>query len=137
MQCVHVEPFEAEAITFAFPLGVSGIDIGIRVEEGVPPGFDGVITSQGANSFLVTFAGGGSACCFNSVSDAQQSYPELNLFVQPRACGQSSGAGRIPLKPESCASRGLWLALMEEHAGSARNVSKPRARGLGCPRVYV
>jgi hypothetical protein len=83
VQFVSVEPFQLAPVTFAFHLGVTSIDIGIAVEEGVPPGFDGMITQQGAGSFMVTFAGGGGSCCFASVSEAQAAYPQLELFVQP------------------------------------------------------
>jgi hypothetical protein len=81
-QFVQVQPFTSAPVTYAFHLGESGIDIGIEVEEGVPPGFDGLIRSQGAGSFIVLFANGGGSCCFSSVSEAQQAYPTLNLYVE-------------------------------------------------------
>jgi hypothetical protein len=83
LQFLQVEPFQATPVVYAFHLGASGIDISIEVEEGVPPGFDGIIRPLGGNGFSIEFAGGGGTCCFDSVSDAQQAFPELNLFVSP------------------------------------------------------
>lgn len=81
LQFVRVEPFQAAPVLYAFHLGESGIDIGIDVEEGVPPGYDGLIAPVGDGRFTVTFASGGGACCFNSVTEAQDAYPALTLFV--------------------------------------------------------
>ncbi|MEY4546775.1 MAG: hypothetical protein RL685_2970 [Pseudomonadota bacterium] len=83
LQFVRVEPFRSTPLNFAFHLGESGIDIGIDIEEGVPPGFDGMISPLGDGRFIITFASGGGACCFDSVSEAQQAYPGMTLFVSP------------------------------------------------------
>jgi len=80
-QFVRVEPFFTAPVVYAFHLGESGIDLGIDVEEGVPPGFDGVIEPISGGFFSVTLLSGAGACCFGSVSEAQQAFPELNLFV--------------------------------------------------------
>jgi hypothetical protein len=80
VQSVRVEPFQVAPVLFAFHLGESGIDIGISVEEGVPPGYDGMINPVGDGRFSITFVGSGGACCFDSVSDARLAYPDLNLY---------------------------------------------------------
>jgi len=81
IQEVRVDPFRVTPLLYAFHLGESGIDIGIDVDEGVPPGFDGIIEPLGGGQFSVTLASGGGACCFTSVSEAQANYPDLTLFV--------------------------------------------------------
>lgn len=80
VQSVRVEPFQVAPVLFAFHLGESGIDIGISVEEGVPPGYDGMIEPVGDGRFSITFVGAGGACCFDSVSDARLAYPDLSLY---------------------------------------------------------
>jgi hypothetical protein len=80
VQPVRVEPGRSTPLTYAFHLGESGIDIGIEVEEGVPPGYDGLISPLEDGRFEISFAGGGGACCFDSVSEARDAYPSLFLF---------------------------------------------------------
>jgi hypothetical protein len=82
VQGVSVNPFITAPLFFDFHLGVSGIDIGINVDEGeVPPGFDGAVIFLGENQFMVSFPNGGGICCFGSVTEAVEAFPELTLFV--------------------------------------------------------
>jgi len=82
VQGVSVQPFIAAPLFYDFHLGVSGIDIGIHVDEGaVPPGFDGAVTPLGDGQFMVSFPDGGGSCCFASVTEAVEAFPDLTLFV--------------------------------------------------------
>jgi hypothetical protein len=81
VQFVRVEPFQAASLVFSFHLGQSAINIGLDVDEGVPPGFDGMISPLGDGRYIITFASGGGACCWDSVDEARQAYPDMTLFV--------------------------------------------------------
>jgi len=74
--------FQTTPVSFAFHLGESGIDLGVTVDEGVPPGYDGVIEHlPGEPRYSIEWSSGGGVCCFNSVAEAKASYPSANLFV--------------------------------------------------------
>ena len=76
---VSVSQFHATPVNFAFHLGESGIDIGVTVDEGVPPGYDGTIKRVNG-SYEVEWAGGGGSCCFSSVAEARSNYSWANLL---------------------------------------------------------
>jgi hypothetical protein len=81
VQYVSVEPFQAASLVFSFHLGQASINIGIDVDEGVPPGYDAMISPVGDGRYMITFAGGGGACCWDSVEEALLAYPDMNMFV--------------------------------------------------------
>jgi hypothetical protein len=70
---VRVEPFAETRLVFSFHLGQSAINIGI--DEGVPLGFDGMISPLGYGRYIITSASGGGACCWDSVDEARQAIP--------------------------------------------------------------
>jgi|GEM_PF-2928836 len=78
---VDVFEFRATPVNFAFHLGESGIDIGVTVDEGVPPGYDGIIKLAPNGSYEVIWSSGGGVCCFSSVADARASYAWANLLL--------------------------------------------------------
>lgn len=73
-------------VNFACHLGEGGIDLGVTVDEGVPPGYDGVIQRvpndpPGALRYQIEWTSGGGVCCFNSVAEAKAAYQYANFFV--------------------------------------------------------
>lgn len=84
---VGVSQFRVTPVNFAFHLGESGLDIGVTVDEGVPPGYDGAIRRvltdppQEPIRYQIDWSGGGGACCFNSVAEAKAAYQYANLYV--------------------------------------------------------
>jgi hypothetical protein len=83
-------------VSEAFHLGESGIDIGISVDEGVPYGYDGVITSTADGRYQIEFANGGGTYRFSSIADAQASYPQYRLLMPDSAtavCAQTLPRG--------------------------------------------
>ncbi|MGC4086794.1 MAG: hypothetical protein QM756_02635 [Polyangiaceae bacterium] len=82
VRSVQVSDFHVTELSYAFHLGASGLDIGISVDEGVPAGYDALIEQLPDGSYSITFASGGGACCFSSVEQARQAYPQLNMFVK-------------------------------------------------------
>jgi hypothetical protein len=84
-QMVSVAPYEASPVSYAFHLGESGIDVGVTVDEGIPPGYDArlVRTGPGASQYVLEWRGGGSICCFSSLAEAQASYSYANIYLAP------------------------------------------------------
>lgn len=84
-QNVFVTEFETVPVNYAFHLGESGIDIGVTVDEGIPPGYDArlVPTQPGSSEYSLEWRGGGSTCCFSSLADAQASYGNANIYFAP------------------------------------------------------
>jgi hypothetical protein len=81
-QYVSVAQFEASPVTFAFHLGQSGIDLGVTVDEGILPGYDGrVLHFSSGGSYSVELRGGSGSCCYNSFAEAQAAYPYSNLYL--------------------------------------------------------
>lgn len=80
-QEAHVRPFKATPVTYAFHLGESSIDIGVTVEEGVPPGYDArLYPSSSGSGYSLEFQDGGGICCFASLAAAQAAFPNANIF---------------------------------------------------------
>lgn len=84
-QWVHVSQYETTPVNYSFHLGVSGIDIGVTVDEGIPPGYDArlVPTGPGSSQYTLEWRGGGSVCCFTSLADAQANYSNANIYLAP------------------------------------------------------
>lgn len=81
-QPVNVVQYETTPVNYAFHLGESGIDIGVTVDEGIPPGYDArlVPTQPGSSEYSLEWRGGGSVCCFASLAEAQASYGNANIY---------------------------------------------------------
>lgn len=78
-------------VTFSFAVGKSQLSLGIAVSEGsappppgfVPEGYDGVVRPiPNDGRWELIWATGGGACCFDSVADAEASYPGYALYVR-------------------------------------------------------
>lgn len=76
-----VSSFEVTPVNFAFHLGESGIDIGVTVDEGLPAGYDGIIRRMSDGRYSIDFGNNSGACCFVSVAQAKESYPDKNFLV--------------------------------------------------------
>jgi len=81
-QLVYVLQYETTPVNYGFHLGESGIDIGVTVDEGIPPGYDArLVPSQpGSSQYVLEWRGGGSVCCFASLADAQANYGNANIY---------------------------------------------------------
>jgi hypothetical protein len=73
-QRVSVYAFRTTPATFAFHLGVSGVDVGITVNEGIPPGYAKIHTN-GPNWYGVEFDNDWWICCFTSIQEIKDQYP--------------------------------------------------------------
>jgi hypothetical protein len=81
VQEVEVAPFQSTPLVYAFRLGQSGLDIGIEVDELVPPGVDGIIVPESDGLFSVTLATDSVICCFQSETEAREAFPDLTLLL--------------------------------------------------------
>lgn len=84
-QYVFVAQYETTPVNYAFHLGESGIDIGVTVDDGIPAGYDArlVPTQPGSSEYMLEWRGGGSACCFTNLADAQANYGNANIYFAP------------------------------------------------------
>jgi len=84
-QRVNVAEYETALVNYAFHLGESGIDIGLTVDEGIPPGYDArlVRTQPEPSPYTLEWRGGGSICCFANLADAQANYGNANIYLAP------------------------------------------------------
>jgi hypothetical protein len=78
-QFVFVQAFEATPVLYDFQLGVSALDIGISVNEGIQPGYDGKIFSTLYGQYYIAWQGGGSDCCYETVSAALAAFPDKQI----------------------------------------------------------
>jgi len=81
-QYAPVKRFETLPITYAFHLGESGIDIGVSVDEGVPPGYDAAFVSTSTpGQYALEWPDGGQYCCFATLAEAQASFPSARIYA--------------------------------------------------------
>jgi hypothetical protein len=82
-QSFHVQYLQTTPLHFGFALGVSGVTIGIGVDEGtqIPAGYDGIIQPTADGRWQIDFGNNSGACCFSSPEEAQAAYPNKRLFV--------------------------------------------------------
>jgi len=78
-QYVNVQAFEATPVLYDFQLGVSALDIGISVNEGIQSGYDGKIFSTLYGQYYVAWSNGGSDCCYATVQAALAAFPDKQI----------------------------------------------------------
>lgn len=78
---VQVQPFTYSPVLFDFHLGKTEVDIGIRVEEGIPAGYDGMVVFSNW-PYAVQWLDGSADCCYNTVDDAAAAFPNKRLYAK-------------------------------------------------------
>ncbi len=76
-----VTPFKVTNVNFGFHLGASALDIGVSVDEGLPAGYDGQIVQLPDGRYMINWANGGGVCCFSSVDEIVQGYPQYHFLL--------------------------------------------------------
>jgi hypothetical protein len=80
-QFVAVKPFVTTPVSFAFHLGEAGIDLGVTVDEGIPPGYDGRLVAVSPGPYQVEWNNGGTYCCVTDLAQAQALFPGMLIYA--------------------------------------------------------
>jgi hypothetical protein len=76
---VSVQAFQTLPVIYDFHLGASSLDLGITVDEGVLPGYDGKIYPTLYGEYSVTWQNGGGDCCYLTVSAVLAAFPDKHI----------------------------------------------------------
>jgi len=76
---VSVQAYEATPVIYDFHLGASSLNLGISVDEGVLPGYDGKIYPTLYGQYSVTWQNGSGDCCYPTVSALLAAFPDKHI----------------------------------------------------------
>lgn len=76
---VSVQRFQAAPVIYDFHLGASSLDLGITVDEGILPGYDGKIYPTLYGEFYVNWPNGSANCCYPTVAALLAAFPDKHI----------------------------------------------------------